>query len=341
MSRKSAFENLSHTPAFGDGFTMYDVLKASLQRSKEKEPLQRLPSVKTDLKNYYSKEASVIWFGHSSYLVHADGKNILVDPVLSGAASPVSCFIKAFNGSDIYKTADMPAIDYLVLTHNHYDHLDYKTLKALAPSVSRWVIPAGVRNDLNGISIAADAFNEMSWWDTVTLEKDITITSTPARHFSGRGLKRNGSLWNSYVLDISGHRIFMGGDSGYDSHFREIGEKFGPFDLALLECGQYDKMWPYIHSMPEEVVTEARELKAKMVMPVHWGKFALANHDWHEPIQRFVAAATEDICYATPMIGEPVVIGKNCPQSAWWRSVMTQPVEETPAVVLSPEIRST
>lgn len=339
MSRTTAFKNLSTTPSFGEGFNLFDVLKASMRRPKEKAPLHTLPSVKTDLKNYYSKEASVIWFGHSSYLIHADGKNILVDPVLSGSASPVSFAIKAFKGSDVYKVHDMPAIDYLVLTHNHYDHLDYKTLKALAPSVKRWIVPAGVKHSLDGIPIAPQAITELRWWNFSKLEQGITITSTPARHFSGRGLKRNGSLWSSYVLDIFGQRIFIGGDSGYDAHFKEIGEQFGPFDLALLECGQYDKMWPYIHSMPEEVVSEARELKAKMVMPVHWAKFALANHDWHEPVRRFVQAAGNHTPYTTPMIGEPVVLGKNYPQAAWWLQAMAE-VSPTVPLHLQTEIAS-
>ncbi|MES2592857.1 MAG: MBL fold metallo-hydrolase [Bacteroidota bacterium] len=319
MKKKTPFENISNTRQFAEGYSLIDVIKASMSKPKESKPLVSLPSVKTDLKNYYSKAPSIIWFGHSSYLIHADGKNILVDPVLSGHASPVNFVIKAFKGSDTYKVSDMPVIDYLILTHNHYDHLDYKALKALAPNVKQFIIPSGVSNDIKGLNINKKLITELQWWDSADLERNISITSTPARHFSGRGLKRNYSLWSSYIFDINGYRIFIGGDSGYDSHFKEIGDKYGPFDIALLECGQYDKMWPEIHSMPEEVVTEGIELKAKVVMPIHWGKFALAHHNWHDPINRFVKAAEkEKIIYTTPMIGEPVVLGTSYPKLKWW-----------------------
>lgn len=319
--KKTPFENLSKTRQFAEGYTMLDVIKASMRKPKESKPLQSIPFVKTNLKTYYSKAPSIIWFGHSSYLIHADGKNILVDPVLSGYAAPVSFLIQAFKGSDHYKVTDMPPIDYLILTHNHYDHLDYKALKALAPGTKKFIIPYGVSNDLRGLNIAKELITELQWWNSAVLRNNISIISTPARHFSGRGLKRNYSLWSSYILDINGYRIFIGGDSGYDSHFKEIGDKYGPLDIALLECGQYDKMWPEIHSMPEEVVTEGIELKAKMLMPIHWGKFALANHDWHEPINRFVkAAANQNVQYTTPMIGEPVVLNEHYPKTNWWEN---------------------
>jgi L-ascorbate metabolism protein UlaG (beta-lactamase superfamily) len=319
MKKKTPFKNLSRTKQFAEGYNMFDVIKASMRKPKEFAPTEDIASVKTDLKNYYSKEPSIIWFGHSSYMIHADGKNILVDPVLSGHASPLSFFIKAFNGSDIYKTSDMPHIDYLILTHNHYDHLDYKALKLLAPTIRKFILPSGVSNDIKRINIKPELITELKWWDTIKLENDISITSTPARHFSGRGLKRNYSLWSSYVLSINDDKIFIGGDSGYDSHFKEIGNMFGPFDIAILECGQYDKMWPEIHGTPEETIIEGRELKAKVIMPVHWGKFGLANHEWHEPINRFIQEAEKQkISYTTPMIGEPVILGKSYPKSKWW-----------------------
>jgi len=319
MNKKKPFENLSKTKQFADGFNVFDAIKASMRRSKDIKPNETLPSVKTDLKNYYTQEPSIIWFGHSSYLIHNDGKNILVDPVLSGHASPMSFLIKAFEGTDIYKIGDMPNIDYLVLTHNHYDHLDYKALKVLGPCVRKMVIPSGVSKDLKGLSINPKLITELQWGDSVDLENGISITSTPARHFSGRGLVRNHSLWSSYVLTINKYKIFIGGDSGYDIHFKEIGNTKGPFDIALLECGQYDKLWPEIHSMPEEVVLEGLELKAKVILPIHWGKFALANHDWDEPINRFVKEAErQNVDYTTPMIGEPVVLGESYPKQRWW-----------------------
>jgi L-ascorbate metabolism protein UlaG (beta-lactamase superfamily) len=318
--KKKQFENLSPTPQLAEDVSVLHVLRAFSRRPPHRRPSSALPSVKTDLKTYYTKEPSIIWFGHSSYLIHADGKNFLVDPVLGGHASPFFFMIKAFEGSDPYKVGDMPEIDYLILTHNHYDHLDYKALRSLVKKTKRFIMPVGVSENLRGLGINETKVKELKWGDSFLPESGISIDCTPARHFSGRGLKRNYSLWCSYVLKINEAKIFIGGDSGYDFHFREIGNKYGPFDIALLECGQYDKMWPYIHSFPEQAVKEGEELKAKAVMPIHWGKFALANHNWQEPIDRFVKEAEKrGVKYTTPLIGEPVVLGKSLPQKSWWR----------------------
>ncbi|HEY0058670.1 MAG TPA: MBL fold metallo-hydrolase [Flavisolibacter sp.] len=318
MERK-IFENLSPTPQVGEGYTMLSAIRAFLRRPKTTVPSTPLPVVKTDLRSYHTTKPSIIWFGHSSYLIHANGINILVDPVFSGHASPVSFYIKAFKGTDIYKPADMPGIDWIILTHNHYDHLDTGTLTLLAEKTKAYIMPAAVSRDLRKLDIRQEQVTEMDWWEGIDLHPGIRLTATPARHFSGRGLKRDRSLWASYVLQIGGYKIFIGGDSGYDSHFKEIGNRFGPFDIALLECGQYNVIWPYIHSMPEELITEGADLKAKVIMPVHWAKFALATHEWNEPAARFVAAAEKaGIPYTTPMIGEPIVLDEDYPKNSWW-----------------------
>jgi L-ascorbate metabolism protein UlaG (beta-lactamase superfamily) len=318
-AKAQLFENLSYTPQMAEGYTMLTAIRAFFNKPKTTVPSSRLPVVQTDLKSYYSKKPSIIWFGHSSYLIHCNGINILVDPVLSGYASPFSFYIKAFKGTEFYSVSQMPPIDCIVLTHNHYDHLDTKALNLLADRTNAYIIPVGVTRDVKRTNIKEEAITELNWWQSCQLATNIKITATPARHFSGRGLKRNGSLWNSYVLQIDGYNLFIGGDSGYDNHFKEIGEKFGPFDIALLECGQYNVMWPYIHSMPEELVDEATDLQAKVTMPVHWGKFALAIHDWNEPITRFITAAEKaSIAYTTPMMGEPVVLDEFYPKNKWW-----------------------
>lgn len=298
---------------------MLGILKDFLTRGNSVLPPKPLPSVTTDVKNYYSKTPSVIWFGHSSYLIHCNGINILVDPVFSGHASPFSWYLKAFKGSDVYKPANMPMIDIMIITHNHYDHLDKDTIKALAPTTKQFIMPLGVGKSIADTGALNKPYKEMDWWDELNVAPNIQIACTPSRHFSGRGLKRNESLWASFVLTIDGYRIFIGSDSGYDTHFSEIGNRYGTFDLAILECGQYNEAWRYIHSFPEELITEGKDLQAKVLMPVHWGKFSLALHSWDEPVKRFVAAAkASNIDYAIPMIGEPVVLDHYYPKEEWW-----------------------
>ncbi len=317
---KTGFQNLSYTPQLTEGHSMFSILKDFFTRGKSVLPLKTLPSVKTDLKNYHSTTPSIIWFGHSSYLIHCNGINILVDPVFSGTASPFSWYLKAFKGSDIYKAGDMPMIDIMIITHNHYDHLDTDTINRLAPTTKQFIMPLGVSKYLEKTGALKHAYKEMDWWDTVNLENNIQLSCTPARHFSGRGLKRNGSLWASFVLAIDSYKIFIGSDSGYDTHFKSIGSQYGPFDIALLECGQYNEAWRYIHTMPEELITIGDDLQAKMLMPVHWGKFALGLHNWDEPIERFIKAANDArVNYTTPKIGEPVVLNKNYPKEEWWK----------------------
>lgn len=182
-------------------------------------------------------------------------------------------------------------------------------------------MPLGVKEDLKGMNINPAQIRELGWWDRTDMGANIKLIATPARHFSGRGLKRNGSLWASFVLMLDDYRIFIGSDSGYDSHFKEIGSRFGPFDIAILECGQYNTAWPFIHSQPEELIVEGFDLDAKVLMPVHWGKFALALHEWDEPIKRFIRAAeAADVSYTTPMIGQPVVLDEFYPKEPWWES---------------------
>jgi L-ascorbate metabolism protein UlaG (beta-lactamase superfamily) len=189
----------------------------------------------------------------------------------------------------------------------------------LIPKVKKVVTSLGVGEHLEHWGFAPEIITELDWWQTTTIDNDINITATLARHFSGRGIKRATSLWSSFVLNLNGYRLFLGGDSGYGTHFKTIGEKFGPFDLAILENGQYGHNWPTIHTMPEETVLAAQDLQAKIVLPVHWGKFVLSTHPWNEPIKRFIEAANKaQLAFATPKIGEPYVIGGKVSSDDWW-----------------------
>ena len=322
--KNGKFNNLRYTPDLTEGVSYYEVLKEFLfNKSKDVKPPFILPSSKTDLLKLSPDKNVLIWFWHSSYFMQVSRKKILVDPVFSGAASPIKFTTKSFAGSDVYATDDIPEIDFLFLSHDHWDHLDYETIIKLKPKIRKIICSLGTGEHLERWGFDENRIVEKDWGEEVLLENGFEAIVTSARHFSGRGLRRNKSLWASFILITPTMKIFIGGDSGYDTLFAGIGNKYGPFDLAILECGQYDRSWEYIHMMPEEVATAAQDLKAGKLLPVHWAKFTLSNHDWDDPIKRVVIAAKEKgILLLTPMIGEEVDL-KNNSQSftRWWESV--------------------
>jgi len=320
--KEGAFQNISPSPVMVEKGDFFKIFKKFLNKPKDTMPPAPLPSIKTDLKNLPDGSPVLVWFGHSSYLLKIEGKHILVDPVFSGYAAPFKFkSAKSFDGTNIYRVDDMPPIDILLITHDHYDHLDYKTVLKLKPTYI--VTSMGVTSHLDYWGFDMDKVTELDWNDEAEIMPGITFISKTARHFSGRGFKRAKTLWASFILKTKNHKIYLGGDSGYDRHFREIGEQHGPFDLALLESGQYNEAWKNIHMMPEETVQASIDLKAKTLLPVHWGKFSLALHPWNEPIERAIKKAEElKVNMTTPMIGEPVIIGNNYPISKWWREVL-------------------
>ena len=234
-------------------------------------------------------------------------------------ASPFSFFGKPFNGSDLYDVSDLPGIDAVIITHDHYDHLSYNTICKLRSKCKRFIVPLGVREHLETWGIDPANIIELDWWQQEMITKDISIIATPARHFSGRTFIRNKTLWCSYVLIIHGLRIYLGGDSGYGSHFKTIGERFGPFDLGILECGQYGKGWPQIHMLPEETIIAARDLETRTFMPVHWGKYVLSVHPWNKSVKRaYIAARDAGQNITVPRIGEYFEIGSPDLKDEWW-----------------------
>ncbi len=317
--KKNAFQNLSDTPMMSNDISYWKMMKEFIHKNKNTAPPGLLPSVKTDLSNLNSSDPVIVWFGHSSYLIRIENKNFLIDPVFSGNAAPLSFMIKAFPGSNIYKPEDMPVIDYLILTHDHYDHLDFKTVRKLRNKVNNIYCSLGVSSHLKYWGFDINKITEMDWWELQQLGQNISITAAPARHFSGRGIKRGQTFWSSFILKTKDHNLYLGGDSGYDSHFKEIGNKYGPFDIAILEAGQYNTMWPLIHMMPEEAVQAAVDLKAKSLLPVHWGKFTLALHAWDEPIKRILDRAKElNMKVLTPKIGQPLILVDGFQTQNWW-----------------------
>jgi L-ascorbate metabolism protein UlaG (beta-lactamase superfamily) len=319
--KNGAFQNITKTEVMSEESSTWKLLKAYMEKVEGKEA-DSIPFVQTDIKAIQDTETVVIWFGHSSYYIKTNGKHFLVDPVFCGNASPFSFMVKSFKGANHYQVDDFPELDAVIISHDHYDHLDHQTITKLIPKTKKFMTALGVGAHLEYWGVGADKIIEMDWWERVELDSDIVFTAAPARHFSGRKFKRAQTLWASFVMQTPTVKIFIGGDSGYDSTFKKIGEKFGPFDLAILECGQYNAYWKSIHMMPEETAIAAKELQAKLFMPVHNSKFNLALHPWKEPLAKVSAAAEKmDLAITTPMIGEPLVLGKHTPKIKWWENL--------------------
>lgn len=264
----------------------------------------------------------VTWLGHSSFIVEIDGRRLLLDPMLSDMASPFS-FIGPERFAALPITVEeLPTIDAVLISHDHYDHLDYRSIQKLNEKTGHFFVALGVGAHLERWGIPATKITELDWWQE-TNYKGLTFAATPSRHFSGRGLSdRMKTQWASWVIVGNDDRIFFSGDSGYFDGFKEIGSKYGPFDLTLLECGQYNELWSSIHMMPEQTVQAHLDLKGKLLMPIHWGAFSLALHSWTDPIERASAEAKRlNVPMATPRIGEAIVIGKKAPMRAWWREL--------------------
>ena len=322
--RDGAFANLSETPPLTQGYSMSGVMWDFIfKKNPRQKPLKAIPHVQTDLKSLPADSNVVIWFGHSSYYMQVNGLKILVDPVFSGNASPVPGTTKAFEGTNTYGVKDMPEIDYLLISHDHYDHLDYQTIKELKGKVKHVVCGLGVGGYFEQWGYSPEIISEHDWDETIEVGNGIKIHTLTARHFSGRTFKRNTTLWLSYLLETPQQKIFIGGDGGYDKHFAAIGQRFGKIDLAILENGQYNAAWHAIHCLPDEVVQAAKDLNAVRVMPVHSGKFSLAQHSWDEPlneVSRLSKAA--QIPLVTPVIGEVVWMdSKEQTFNEWWKGI--------------------
>jgi L-ascorbate metabolism protein UlaG (beta-lactamase superfamily) len=318
--KENSFQNLSLTDVMLKDTSYLQLTKDFLSKSTSSSPLTAIPAVKTDLKNLPADEPVIVWFGHSSYLIKYKQTTLLIDPVLSSHASPVSFFGKPFKGTTLYTAADLPPLDAVIITHDHYDHLDYQTILYLKDTPAKFYTPLGVGAHLEYWGVKRENITELDWWESRQIATGSTFTATPARHFSGRGFQRNQTLWASFVLNLHQYTLLLGGDSGYGTHFQQIGETYGPFDLAILEAGQYGDKWPYIHMFPEETVQAAIDLHAKCLLPVHWGKFALAYHAWTEPIERVLAYA-EKVRYPVmiPLIGRPLSLEVPENQVTWWK----------------------
>ena len=319
--KNKKFQNLNPTPQLTEGYTFLRVIKENLLTSyPDKKPAAAIPSIKTNLLALSKEEDVLVWFGHSSYFMQVDGKRFLIDPVFSGHASPFPGMINAFKGTDIYTVEELPNIDYLIISHDHYDHLDCKTIVKLKPKVSSVICGLGVGAHLIKWGFDSSRIIEKDWYDSFSLDHQFTVHVLPARHFSGRGTTRNNTLWCSYLLETPTMNIYIGGDSGYDTHFADIGSRFNNIGIAILENGQYNNAWRYIHMHPNEVLQAAQDLKAKRLFPVHSGKFSLSQHAWYEPLTRITELNKQFyIPLITPLIGEKVNLkDENQSFREWW-----------------------
>lgn len=292
-------------------------------------PGKTIPAVpmvaeKTDLKALDPQQDVVVWLGHSSFYMQLHGKKILIDPIAATYASPVPFVDKAFDGSNVYGPDDIPDdIDVMVLSHDHWDHLDYDFVRAIEPKVKHVVTGLGNGGYYEKWGYPLSKIAEEDWNTPVKIDDDLTVWVLPARHFSGRMLHRNQTLYASFAFITPDRKVFYSGDGGYDGRFKRIGDQFGGFDLALLEDGQYNENWASVHMMPEETAQTAVDLRAREVVPCHNGKYPLSMHDWDEPYKRIVAAsAGKDYYLATPEIGQVVRIGDTQQTfTHWWEQM--------------------
>jgi L-ascorbate metabolism protein UlaG (beta-lactamase superfamily) len=284
--RDGMFQNQEPTPQFtGDtASTRRTFWRFLTNKDTLRVPTEPIPAVKTDLKNLPTDSDWLVWFGHSSYLFCLNGKRYLVDPVLK-PGWPATLMMKPFAGTDIYRPEDLPSIDVLIITHEHWDHMEYATLRDIRNRVKQVICPLGIADYLCYWGYQDEQIMEMDWYDQSSMTNDqLQITCLPSRHFSNRLLgKRNQTLWASFMVEAGGRKVYIGGDGGYDKRFAEIHERFGSVDLALLENGQYNANWKYIHTTPEDLEKVILDLQAKQVFTVHHDKFALSVHPWSEP----------------------------------------------------------
>ncbi|MCB0516354.1 MAG: MBL fold metallo-hydrolase [Chitinophagales bacterium] len=319
---EGVFKNLEATQVGVDWRKMPGILCRQLKGHKQGTPSQALPVLPFDGEKFLDANASpkFIWYGHSVLLMRLHHQNILIDPMFGDDASPIAPKkTKRFSNNTLQIIETLPEIDLVLISHDHYDHLDYESMLQLKQKVKHFFVAMGVKRHLISWGIAAEKISEFDWWDTRDFQQ-IQITFTPTRHFSGRGISSMAKcLWGGWAFKTPTENIWFSGDGGYGAHFAEIGKKLGPFDLAFMECGQYNQNWTQMHMFPHESVQAAINVKAKIAVPVHWAGFNLSyEHAWYEPAEHFVQSTQElPLKTLTPSLGEIFYL-QEVPVSFWW-----------------------
>ncbi len=292
-------------------------------KSYGKKPISPLPTVKFDKSKFENSQGnSVTWFGHSTILFKIENKIIIVDPVFSNASPFPLIGPTPFKYENDLTVKDLPDnIDVVLITHDHYDHLDHKTIKKIHQNVGIFLVPLGVKAHLLKWGVPKNKIVEHDWYDNY-LFYEIDFIFTPTRHFSGRALRdRFSTLWGGWIIKSKSNNLYISGDGGYSPEFKKIGEAYGPFDIIFIENGAYNPRWEKIHLFPEQAVQVSFDARAKVALPIHWGKFSLSFHSWYEPIDRFTKEADErELKIVTPLIGQTFNINKEFPNKRWWEN---------------------
>jgi L-ascorbate metabolism protein UlaG (beta-lactamase superfamily) len=309
-------------------------LKGAMHVSPQATPDAPVPTVATDPKTLQAPPATglrITWLGHDTSLIEVDGARVLTDPMWSERASPLTWVGPRRYFEPPIALRDLPPIDAVVISHDHYDHLDYRTIVAMKDWPTVFVVPLGVGAHLAYWGIPEARIVELDWWEQ-TRVGSIAIVCTPARHASGRTLfDDDGKLWAGYALVGEKHRVFFSGDSGLSAGLKDIGERLGPFDVTMIEIGQYDVAWPDWHMGPERAVMAHEMARGRVLLPVHWGLFTLAYHGWTEPVERVLAAAAKrGVPVLTPRPGEPIEPEASPATGRWWPAIPWKTADEAP-----------
>lgn len=290
-------------------------------KNNHQTPKQALPYQAADLRPFYHEATGQLnstWLGHASLLINIDGYRILTDPIFDEKVSFLGP--KRMNGQLPVRSEQLRDIDAVVISHDHHDHLNKKTIKKLKHAARRFLVPEGVSPLMQSWGIPPEKIVELGWWESSIFDKGLKFVCTPSQHRSGRNISsRYSTLWASWVIRTPHFSIFFSGDTGYFNGFKKIGHMYGPFDMTFLECGAYDPMWANIHMFPEECVQAHIDLKGKLLHPVHWGTFNLSLHSWYDPMQRLTAfARKKNVEVATPVSGQTIEYGNKKLGHSWW-----------------------
>ena len=330
-----SMQRIESSPNFGDGQFVNAVPTSVNTRSpdsetsimdwifqaEDKNPTERLPSEIFHLEQL--TEGKFVWLGHATVLMKMNGLVIMTDPVFH-RASPIPVFGSPFPIENPTPIDNLPAIDAVIISHDHYDHLDHRAVESLVDRVKHFFVPLGIKAHLLRWGVDSSAITEMDWYES-EIYRSVQFTLVPARHFSGRGLwDRNSTLWGSWIVAADALNVYFSGDTGYSETFKEIGQRYGPFDVAFIDSGAYNADWSQIHMMPEETVQASIDLAASIVVPIGWSKFDLALHPWDEPAIRLVKeAVSREVAVASPLIGEVFDL-EEYPEIRWWKRLRAE-----------------